>query len=87
MHETAVEQSRFLRGLQAVRADDTRETAARAGDDERDLGFERLAELLRDERAELRLGLRTVHDRDELRAPGRLDEPPQELVATVSLVR
>ena len=57
------------------------------GENERDLRDERLAQLGAHELAELLLRLGAIHDRDDLRAPCRLHEPPSQLVACLSLRR
>jgi hypothetical protein len=53
-------------------------------EDERDLGLERLAQLGGEELAELELRASEVDDRDDLRAAGRLDEAPKQLVAVLN---
>ena len=59
-------------------------SAVRFRQDERDLGFECLAELGGEELAQLGFRSGGVDDRDDLRSPGRLDESPKQLVPAVN---
>ena len=70
--------------LEPVGADDAKRPVVRARQHERDLCLERLAQLGGDELAELLFGLGPVDDRDDLRSPRRLHEPPQKLAFGVS---
>jgi len=79
-----LEEARCLFRPQPVGADDAGASVVPTSEHKGDLGLERLAQLGGHELAQLRLGLRAVDDRDDLGAPRRLHEPPQQLVATVS---
>jgi hypothetical protein len=67
---------------EAVSADYAAVAVPFCSEHERDLGLERLTKLRRDELPQLALGAGAIDDRDDLRAPRRFDETPQQLVST-----
>ena len=82
-----VQEDGTLVARQTVGTDEGGGSAVTRRQDERDLGFERLAQLCGEELAQFCLRPREVDDRDDLRAPRRLDEAPKQLVALLESVQ
>jgi hypothetical protein len=70
-------------GPQPVGADETGAPIV-VGEHERDLGFERLAQLGTHVVTKLLLGPGPIYDRHDLRSPCRLDEPTPQVVVWLS---
>ena len=77
--DAVTEKTLDVLGPQPVGADETGASII-VGEHERDLGLERLAQLGTHEVTKLPLGPGPIYDRDDLRSPCRLDEPPPQLV-------